>query len=434
MKPESDESKMEGLLANLPPDPSPRLGKRLASAPWTPRGRQRRQTLAIAYLAILALLAVIGLTPQGRALAQTIFKYFTTTDQASVPLSDEDIEAYYAPIPTYALSLIEVTPLSPSPKGCTNLETIYACEIQKMETQFMLDLKEFADTPPGWTFSKIESDTNFEPGYTGTMISITYQSPSGFLLLNQGEGEFPPDQEVLSSAVENVQIGGYYGEYVDGYFGVRNGDTNLTWDAVGADQRLRWMEGERWFELIARVGPGTSGYLPKDVLISLASNMVYQPDNSYKSPAVGLDAIPTISLAMEICACEILQPTKLPEHMALDHIRYEPQWKSVTLIYGYRALRIVETPEESRLLHDLDSYQNVETVRIGDVSGQYGISPAQKTRWESATPLAFPSNNTYSILLWKKDGTVYEIYFDQSFSGGGQLTKQQMIEIAESLQ
>jgi len=36
-------------------------------------------------------------------------------------------------------------------------------------------------------------------------------------------------------------------------------------------------------------------------------------------------------------------------------------------------------------------------------------------------------------LLWKKDGMAYQIYFDQSFSGGGQLTKEQMIEIAENL-
>jgi hypothetical protein len=45
----------------------------------------------------------------------------------------------------------------------------------------------------------------------------------------------------------------------------------------------------------------------------------------------------------------------------------------------------------------------------------------------------FLTNNTYSVLLWKEDDVVYQIYCDQNFGGGGQLTKEQMIEIVENL-
>jgi hypothetical protein len=88
---------------------------------------------------------------------------------------------------------------------------------------------------------------------------------------------------------------------------------------------------------------------------------------------------------------------------------------------------------ESALIKNLDSYKNVEAILVGDAAGQYGISPTQKTIWESATPPVLPITNSYSVLLWEIDGMVYQIYFDQSFSVGGYLTKEQMIEIAESL-
>ncbi|MEO7840889.1 MAG: DUF4367 domain-containing protein, partial [Anaerolineales bacterium] len=113
---------------------------------------------------------------------------------------------------------------------------------------------------------------------------------------------------------------------------------------------------------------------------------------------------------------------------------YDPERKSITLNYGYRALRIVQTPMESALIKDLDSYKNVEAIHVGDTVGQYGISPAQKTIWESETPPVFPTTNSYSVLLWEKAGIIYQIFFDQSFSSGGYLTKDQMIQIAESLQ
>ncbi len=435
MKSASTESQMEAMLENLPPDVGPRLEQQLSSAPWTPRGVKRRRVFIGIYLSIILLVALVGLTPQGRAFAQNIFKFFTTTDQSSFPLSEEEINDLYAPIPTYALSLVEVTPLPPQPDDCPNPDgtETYECEIKQAENELNMDLKEFSEPPPIWKFVEVQALSNTSSSLTNDIGEITYATSSGYLILRQGNGDFPPDR-VLSSAIEQVKIGEYYGEYVDGLFGVRNGDTNLSWDAVGADQRIRWREGERWFEIFASVGPGTSGYLDKQALISLASSMVYQPENREETAQVDFDFIPNIPLAEKICVCDILQPGKLPnDNTHFDYVRYDPERKSITLHYGYRALRIVQTPLESAIIRDLDSYKNVDTVRVGDAVGQFGISPAQKTIWESATPPVFTTNNSYSVLLWKKDGMMYQIYFDQSFSGGGQLTKEQMIEIGESL-
>lgn len=438
MNPASRESQMENLLKNLPPNIGPRLEKRLLSAPWTPRGVKRGQALTLIYWTIILLIAFIGLTPQGRAFAQTIFEFFTTTDQSSFPLSKDELDMFYTSDPPRALTLIEVTPLSPTSDHCSNPEDAgtYECEIKRVENELNFDIKEFSAVPPGFTFAEIRLYQSLSNTNARKMVGvgISYQTSGANLSLAQGIGDFPLDVEkVLSSAVQPVKIGEYDGEYVNGGFWLRNGDTELTWMSTGADQRIRWREGERWFEILAFSGPGTSGYLDRQALISLASNMVYQPENSEKTTKVDFDFIPNLPLAEKIFGFDILQPTKLPQDMEFDFAKYDPERKSITLNYGYRALRIVQTPVESALIKNLDSYKNVEAIRVGDAVGQYGVSPAQKTIWESATPPVFTTNNSYSLLMWEKNGMVYQIYFDQSFSGGGYLTKDQMIEIAESL-
>ena len=440
MKPSLHESQIEKLLENLPPDFTPRLEKRLEYVPWSDRIIRRRRIATTLYLTTLSVIAFILLTPQGRAFAQTIFEFFTRTDQESFPLSDEEVELMYAPVPTYALPLIDVTPSSPMLNYCSTPEEVgtYECEIQRVEKQLNIDIKEFSTLPPSHTFDEIWLYPSISNTNTSNMVSISYQTSGSSLLLTQGIGDFPPAsdwEKVPSSAVQQVKIGEYDGEYVNGFFGLRNGDTKLTWDATGADQRIRWRESERWFEILAFIGPGTSGYLDRQALITLASNMVYQPENAEQTAKVDFDFIPNILLAEKICKCDIFQPGKLPnDHTHFDYVGYDPQRRSISLNYGYRALRIVQTPIETALIKDLDSYKNVETVQVGDIMGQFGVSPAQKTIWESATPPVFTTNNSYNILLWEKDGMSYQIYFDQSFSGGGYLTKEQMIEIAESLQ
>lgn len=431
MKSASNESQIETMLEKLPPEPGSRLAKRLSSAPWTPRGVKRQRALIVIYVAVALFIAFIGLTPQGRAFAQTIFKFFTTTDQTSIPLSREEIDLFYSTATPYALSLVEVTPVPLWSEYCSNPEDVgtYQCEVQGIEKQRTIDLKEFSTNPSGYTFVNVM--------YYFPSFAIYYENSNGSILLRQGIGDFPLDSDwdkVPSSAVQPVRIGEYDGEYVAGFFGLKNGDTEATWIDMGDQQRIRWREGRRWFEILAFAGPGTSGYLDKLALTSLATNMIYQPESSEQNANVNFDFIPNLPLAEKICECDILQPGKLPnERTHFDHIKYDPERKSITLSYGHRTLRIVQTPLESALIEDLDSYKNVETVNIGGVTGQYGVSPEHRTIWESASPPVFTTDSTYAVLLWQKDGMVYQIYFDQSFSGGGQLTKEQMIEIAESL-
>jgi hypothetical protein len=431
MKPIPDETQVETLLENLPPVISPRLEKRLASAPWTPRSVKRHRVFTIVYLAIFWLFVFFTLTPQGRAIAQTLLEFFTRTDQQSFPLSEEELVVIYSPVPTYVLSLVEVTPqpsLSNLGGNCSNSETLgtYTCEIQQIEDQLGVDLKEFSSTPASWSFMSIYAPLQ-------NHVLINYQSGGGYLTLSQGTGNFPIDsdwEKVPTPAVQQIKIGEYQGEYVNGSFGLLNGAKEATWESDKGMQRIRWKEGERWFEIFEANGPGVTGYMDQSTLITLATSMVYQPE---KLDQIDIDFIPNITLAERVSGFDVKEPTLLPKDIIFDSATYDPERHSVTLIYGYRSLRIVQTPIESALIKNLSSYKNVEIVKVGYANGQFGISPAQKTIWESATPPVFPTDNSYSVLLWQKDDMIYQIYFDHSFSNGGYLTKDDMIRIAESL-
>jgi len=432
MKPIPEEIQIEKLLKNLSPSISPSFEKKLASAPWTPRSVRRRRVLTIVYSTVFLLSAFLILTPQGRAIAQTLLEFFTRTDQQSFELSEgELVDIYSSPMPTYVLSLAEVTP-QPSPLSpggnCSNSETLgtYTCEIQQIENQISLDLKEFSSIPSSWSFMELYTDFQ-------NYVVITYQSGGGYLTLRQGTGNFTADSDwdkVFAPAVQQIKIGEYQGEYVNGSFALLNGAKEAAWVNDGATQRIRWKEEERWFELFEANGPGVTGYLDQSTLIALAASMVYQPEQVGQ---IDFDFIPNIALAERLSGFDVKEPTLLPKDITFDYAVYDPERHGITLIYGYRALRIVQTPIENALITNLDSYKNVETVKVDDVNGQFGISPAQKTIWDSATPPGFPIDNSYSVLLWQKDGMVYQIYFDQSFSSGGYLTKDKIIQIAESL-
>ena len=172
MKSIPDETQIEALLKNLSPDMSPRLEKKLASAPWTPRSIKRRRVLTIMYSTLFLLSAFLLLTPQGRAIAQTLLEFFTRTDQQSFLLPEEDLAGFYSHVPTYILSLVEVTPqpsLSNPGVNCSSPETIgtYTCEIRQTENKLGVDLKEFSLIPTGWSFMGVNAPLQ-------NQISINY--------------------------------------------------------------------------------------------------------------------------------------------------------------------------------------------------------------------------------------------------------------------
>ena len=67
----------------------------------------------VTVLALALVFSILLITPQGRAFAQTLFRFFSTAESESFPLPDEELNLYDdtpTPAPTFALSLETVSP------------------------------------------------------------------------------------------------------------------------------------------------------------------------------------------------------------------------------------------------------------------------------------------------------------------------------------
>ncbi len=225
---------------------------------------------ALAILTIVTLLALAFITPQGRAFAQSLFRFFSFAESTSFPLPEEDLYLYDTtptPAPTFELSLATTSPLNNEPveaiivslptlsakdvlKNCkvASDTSSYACQIALAESQVGFDVREFPTIPRGYAFVSVQSNETLR------LVTINYSvfEGGGYLTFVQGEGSIPPTSswgEVSANAIQKVKVNENYGEYAQGMFAVLPGATSATWIADSATYRLRWVEGNRWFSL-----------------------------------------------------------------------------------------------------------------------------------------------------------------------------------------
>ena len=322
--------------------------------------RQRTvQILAFALTAALILaVALLGLTPQGRALADTIIQFFTTADQLSFPVAPD--RSTNGPIPTdsqtYLLELVpeksSSTPLStpdvsdPNCEGAALLS--YPCQIERAEAKAGFDAREFPAGPQGVVFQSVEVNS------VQKEIKITYDviGGGGWIDFRQGIGEIHDGlwRKVPGDAVQAVLVGDLPGEYVQGIF-TSDGSGEATWDPEAAVQRLRWQDGERWFSLEKNGDPFPIEYMDREEMIALAASLVDRPQQSKSQ--LRAEYLTSITDAEILSGIDLKEPTLLPKGFSFSHAEYDAQNHSVRLVYklsgrpGDAGLVILETPLEN---------------------------------------------------------------------------------------
>jgi len=430
--------------------------------------KMRNRKLIFFAITIIALLAVTLITPQGRAFAQTLFRFFSPAKSESFPLSDEQLNQFDdsipTPAPTFALSLetvsspqnsepIEATavPLPTSStvvdilKNCTDSSVMlsYNCQIAVAESQAGFDAYEFPTIPSGLSFLNAQSNTILQT------ISIHYGvvEGGGYLSLYQGIGGMPASSsvwgDVMANAIEQIRVGDYYGEFAQGQFVVYPGATSATWDANMSVLRLRWSDGNRWYSLEKQGNTAPIEYLDKDALITLAASLVYAPasdaitsiDNAYQM---------SIAEAEAAAGFDLLEPTIVPEGFEFAYARYDETNQTVYLFYspkgqdkGIGGLLVIETPRSAanELAKCADCPPGMEEqVQVNGTSAYYlhGSLYTGSSDQPLATPVWRPDDPNYS-LTWATSDLIITINFGSSEWYGGQITKDDLIKIAESM-
>jgi hypothetical protein len=154
--------------------------------------------------------------------------------------------------------------------------------------------------------------------------------------------------------------------------------------------------------------------------------------------------VASISKGEALTGWHVLQPAWLPQGFAFDHIDYRPGSESVVQEYRYQPAIGMQAGyfylgQRKAPFNDLwpvSASAQIETVQIGDVSGEYGIGAwggdADHQIWET--------NPNFQHLRWQANGC----YFDIDFSVFGvdpadlanspyYISKEKLVEIAKSM-
>jgi hypothetical protein len=200
--------------------------------------------------------------------------------------------------------------------------------------------------------------------------------------------------------------------------------------------------------MIATLGPTTT-----PTVITPATSSVYPPTIATLDPTTALVVItPTANAQVveDLTQWHLFKPSWLPEGYGLDRTVYRPEKGDVFQLYGYQRPYLYQRATSMQAayfflgqrklpytdLWPVGESAKIETVQIGDVTGEYVIGAWGGTE----TSQVWENNPAIQHLRWQANG----FYFDISFTIFGvqeadfaacpyYISKEQLIEIARSL-
>jgi hypothetical protein len=460
MKHESDE-KIEQRLNSLQPSPSQVFYRRMARASWTPAVITRRRTYFVTGLTVVLVAVLLAFTPQGRAWAQELLRFFTRSASDSLP---------YTPVPlawsdgTSGVPAPTITPLpsqAPFTAECGDFANA-SCSIDQVRSKVRFTVSQLGSIPAGLYFI----------GATGgpDRIFIKYEAEAhaGGVYIFESPWTGSPAQSAwqvgASAVVESVQIGQSSGEYVKGSFSLVDGQTSLNWDPDLAVKTLHWVDQGIFFEMQAT---GSAEQMSRDEFVGLAETLTSKPVAAALTPMLST-ATPvsvdrsarfplSVSQAEEQAGFHILLPGRIPAILLpLVGASFDLEHHLVQVLYPLDPAQVgIDTSEGLALSQQLvgdhpdcdlcgfvvgdlaaanaayplkvvGDAQSIEHVRIGNVAGEY-----VEGMWEGRagdTSMKWYAEPLVKILRWQANGMAFELT-----CWGGFIEKADLLAIAASM-
>ena len=402
----------------------------------------RNRFIAISFLTILLLVALLGLTPMGKALGQTLLQFFTRTQSETLP------EPTAAPV-----ALFEVAPgdAVPTPTPYPSEASYFAecgdgraplCSFEEIRSKVSFPIKQLAVIPEGFKY------TGAIGGEDG--VSLVYDRPEhqGRLFLSiwpwagteRDKYPIPP-----SAIVETVRIGTFYGEYARGAW--FNNGTYDTWDPDSGLQTLRWREGELAYDL-ALIGRYPVEELDKEALAALAQNLTDGPiistDAQTGEAALPEGQIRTASLeeANKQASFTLKTADWLPDGYSFHFLQLLPSQNVACLHYQlvneetFDPLSLSEGPDlplpfgDDIADHPTYASTVAEKITISGADKDQGLYGEGNMGPLDLCDL--PASNR-RVLMWKAGGVNYRLDASMVNAVNPFLTKLELIRIAESI-
>jgi hypothetical protein len=337
---------------------------------------RRLYFVAVPILAVLLVAAVLLITPQGRAWAQSAMRFFTRTESDTIPAPTSEPLVWVEQTPGVpappAPTMTPLPPMAPFAADCGDYREP-RCSVEQMRSKVDFTVKELATIPAGMYFigatgGPEEVYIYYERGDQSGGLSLREQSWTGSL--EQKSFEVAPGVEV-----EEVPVGGTTGEYVQGSFGYTAGETEETWMSDNGLETLRWVDQEvfynlRYFAFDALLGKDEMGALAASLTTeAVSANILPMPATA--TPEVVNYSSPytlTIAQAEEQAGFDLWVPGVLPEGLSLEGAHYDPERHTVSLLYRAGP----EEPSFSISEQPISSLQDCAIcgIEVGDINTQ----------------------------------------------------------------
>jgi hypothetical protein len=324
----------------------------------------------------------------------------------------------------------------------------YVCQVQVASTAAGFTPWQFPQTPPGMSFKNAY--------YTPDRTSIWFGGGAGELGINQSGQDFTDTDKasqwfsVPEEVVQKVTVAGQPAEYVEGGFINKVGEDHATWDPNAGMIRLRWKNGDSWFEIVKWGEPVMQPQELADLAGQLKENAaITEPSGQQPAETSSADkAYDSIDAVQKAAGVKILEPSVLPEGLPFSHARIFPGG-NIMLFYGDfdadkmringPSLIINQGGVITSSLDNVDDMYPPEAVEQVQVSGHpakiiHGSIMTSMAEEGQPTPAPqWISTDGTLTLFWETDDGLYMIQFSPTPNSGARLNNQDLIDIAESL-
>ena len=249
------------LLAQFdarPGAPAHLKGRLTMNTPYPHAARLR--WMGLSTVAVLAVAALLLVTPQGRALAQNVWLFFNPAagEAFGVPEAlgaDDPSAGPTAAAPSFAADVCGAD---------------LACQLTAAEAAIGFDARVLPSGSSDLTWNYVEAYPE------GGTLRLGYAAVGGGgLVLSQRLDGLPTSEweAVPAGAVVAVTVNGQPAEYVEGTFVVSPGSTEAVWNGDAPIQRLRWRAEGVLYELTKMGDPQALEHLDMAAMVALAESL-----------------------------------------------------------------------------------------------------------------------------------------------------------------
>ena len=462
MKTTPDENQIEDMFINIHLSPGNRFYRRMKKAAWTPVAIARRRAYIVTGLTVALVAALLTFTPQGRAWAQEVIRFFTRAESDTLP---------YTPEPLVWVGVTpSVLPPTPTPMAafaadCGDFNNP-SCTFEQIRRKVNFSIVELSTIPHGMHFVGATGNPDlveifYDNGQNGWGLSIAEQPWTGSSDLTQLKIG-------ASAAVETVQIGSATGEYVKGGFVPSADGTTQIWEVNAGAQTLQWVDHGVFFsmgeygpaaildkaEFVALAESLTSGPVPASLTIIPATETPVPGPITYNGITYNL----SLPQAREQAGFDLMEPKQLPDILSFAGASYQQEDHIVRMFYLEKnpglpnnyGLTVSEqfgpTGKDCKLCgivtgdyEDLLKAKGgmvvgadavIESVKIGDFKGEY----VEGYWMPTSTYFSWVSLPFVKTLRWQANGMAYELqYSSYSINNNVPMGKADLIRISESM-